>query len=405
MTKTAPSRLLWSAGLILLASVSGVALYTNLPGGGAQAETSEAAPEAAPAIPVSVAAVEARDVTLWREFSGRLEAVDRVQLRSRVAGAIQAVHFREGALVKQGDLLVSIDPAPFQAAVAQAQAQVEAAKARVELARLELERGRKLVASRTVSQSDLDQRMTTAHEAEASLRSAEAALQAAKLDLGYTEIRAPISGRAGRFEITPGNLVAAGSASPVLTTLVSADPIYASFDVSEEFVAKALAELPASESGAPAVERIPVRIATSGQTGKPIEGHLQLINNEVDTASGTVRVRAVLDNKDGRLIPGQFARIEMGEPKPERQLLISERAIGTDQDKKFVLVVGADNKIAYREVKLGEAAEGLRIVQSGLEPGERVVVNGLQRVRPGALIEPQMVAMTTSEQPLATAQR
>ncbi|KXF78044.1 RND transporter MFP subunit [Paramesorhizobium deserti] len=404
MKSFAPRRLLWGAGLILAASVAGTALYTNMPGG-AQAETSAAAPAAPPAVPVSVATVESRDVTIWQEFSGRLEAVDRVEVRSRVAGAIQSVHFREGALVKKGDLLVTIDPAPFEAAVARAEAQVEAAQARVELTKLELERGRRLVASRTVSQSDLDQRLSASHEAEASLRSAEAALQSARLDLGYTEVRAPIDGRAGRIEITSGNLVAAGSGSPVLTTLVSVDPIYASFDVNEELVAKALAELPATKNGAPAVERIPVRIGTSGNAAAPIEGHLQLINNEVDTASGTVRVRAVLDNAGGRLIPGQFARIEMGEPRPERHLMISERAIGTDQDKKFVLVVDPENKLAYREVTLGAATGGLRIVESGLEPGERIVVNGLQRVRAGAVVDPQAVAMAPEEQALATAQR
>jgi membrane fusion protein, multidrug efflux system len=403
MSKTAPRRLLWSTGLVLAASISGAALYTNLPHG-VQAETSAAAPEAAPAIPVSVAAVEARDVTLWQEFSGRLEAVDRVEVRPRVAGAIQSVHFREGSLVKKGDLLVTIDPAPFEAAVARAEAQVQAARARVELTRLELERGRQLVTSRTVSQSDLDQRLSAAHEAEANLRSAEAALQSARLDLSYTEVRAPIDGRAGRIAITSGNLVAAGSGSPVLTTLVSVNPIYVSFNVDEELVAKALSQLPAGKDGAPSVEQIPVRVSTTGMS-KPVEGRLQLINNEVDTASGTVRVRATLDNADGKLIPGQFARIEMGEPKPERQLMISERAVGTDQDKKFVLVVGADNKVAYRQVTLGASAEGLRIVEDGLQSGDRVVVNGLQRVRPGALVEPQMVAMSAEEQPLATAAR
>lgn len=400
MNKFAQRGLLWSTGLALAASISGAALYSNLPHS-AQAETSAAAPTATPAIPVSVAVVEPRDVSIWQEFSGRLEAVDRVEVRSRVAGAIQSVHFREGALVKKGDLLATIDPAPFEAAVARAKAQVEAAQARLDLTTLELERGRKLVSSRTVSQSDLDQRLSASHEAEASLRSAEAALQSARLDLGYTEVRAPIAGRAGKFEITAGNLVAAGSGSPILTTLVSVNPIYASFNADENLVAKALAQLPASENGSPSVEQIPVRIGTSGTA--LITGKLQLINNEVDSASGTVRVRAVLDNPQGKLIPGQFARIEMGEPKPERQVMVNERAIGTDQDKKFVLVVGADNKVAYREVTLGAASEGLRVVKSGLEAGERVVVNGLQRVRPGAVVDPQMVAMSPNEQPVATA--
>ncbi|MEI5678347.1 MULTISPECIES: efflux RND transporter periplasmic adaptor subunit [unclassified Mesorhizobium] len=400
MKKTTTRRLLWGAGLPLVALIFGVATITNLPEN-AKAEVS--APAAAPATPVSVAVVEPREITTWEEFSGRLEAVDRVEIRSRVAGAIQSVHFREGALVKQGDLLVTIDPAPFASAVAQSEALVAAAEARVELTRLELERGRKLVENRTVSQSDLDQRLSASHEAEANLRSAQAALQTAKLDLGYTEVRAPISGRLGRIEITTGNLVAAGSGSPILAKLVSVDPIYASFSIDEQLLARASAELPVTESGALAVEQIPVEIGTASDDGTPIRGKLQLIDNEVDTASGTMRVRAVFDNPNGRLIPGQFVRVRMGQPKPAPELTVSERAVGTDQDKKFVLVVEADNKVAYREVALGASVEGLRIVKSGLKSGERIVVNGLQRVRPGALVDPQLVAMVPNEQALAEA--
>jgi membrane fusion protein, multidrug efflux system len=240
------------------------------------------------------------------------------------------------------------------------------------------------------------------HEAEASLRSAEAALQSARLDLGYTEIRAPIAGRVGKLEITAGNLVAAGAGSPVLASLVSVDPIYASFSVGEEFVARALAELPSGPSGAPAVEQIPVEISTSN--GEPIDGQLQFIDNQVDAASGTVRVRAVFENPAGRLIPGQFVRVRLGQPKPQPELVISERAVGTDQDKKFVFVIDGENKVTYRQVKLGPSAEGLRIVKGGLEPGERIVVNGLQRVRPGVLVDPQPVAMSPAEQALAGAE-
>lgn len=398
MKKTTIRRLLLGAGVTTIALISAAALTTN-PLEGPRADA--AAPGPAQATPVSVAVVEARDVTTWEDFSGRLEAVGRVELRSRVAGAIQSVHFREGALVSKGDLLVTIDPAPYAAEVARAEALVGAAQARVELSRQELDRGRKLVATRTVSQSDLDQRLSASHEAEANLRSAEAALRSARLDLDYTELRAPISGRVGKLEITEGNLVAAGSNSPVLVTLVSVDPIYASFNVNEQVVTRALAQLPSADIRA--IENIPVEIGTADDSGTPIRGRLQLIDNEVDAASGTVRVRAVFENAKGRLIPGQFVRARIGQPKPAPALMISERAVGTDQDKKFVFVVDGDNKVAYRQVALGASVEDLRIVEDGLDAGERVVVNGLQRVRPGAVVDPQEVAMTPVREALAEA--
>lgn len=399
MKKNVARRLLWGAGLTLIVSISGATLVANFR---QDAKADAAVP--VQATPVSVAVVEPRETMTWEEFSGRLEAVDRVDLRSRVAGAIQAVHFREGALVEQGELLITIDPAPYAAAVAQAEAVVAAAKARLELTGLELERGQKLAENRTVSQSNLDQRLSAHHEAQASLGSAEAALQSAKLNLDYTEIRAPISGRVGKIEITEGNLVAASAGSPVLTSLVSVDPIYASFSVGEQFATRALAELPAGAAGAPSVEQIPVEISTAGGDGAPIRGQLQFIDNEVDAASGTIRVRAVFGNSQGRLLPGQFVRVRLGQPKPAPELVISERAVGTDQDKRFVFVVDAENKIAYRQVMLGATAEGLRIVEEGLDAGERIVVNGLQRVRPGALVDPQPVAMAPVEQALAGAE-
>jgi multidrug efflux system membrane fusion protein len=397
MTIFGSRRLLAGVGV---GAVLSLAAATTLIDGSNGAKAGASAATEPAAIPVSVATVKLQDVTTWQEFSGRLEAVDRVDLRSRVAGAIQSVNFREGALVKKGHVLVTIDPAPFEATVAQAKAQVSAAEARVELTKLELDRGRKLVASRTVSQSDLDQRMSAYHEATASLRSAEAALQSAELDLGYTEIRAPIEGRIGKHQVTVGNLVAAGAGSPVLTTLVSVDPIYVGFDVNEEIVARILSELPSGATGERATENIPVEMETEGDSA-PIRGRLQFIDNRVDAASGTVQLRAVFDNPDGLLLPGQFVRVRIGQPKPEPQLLISERAVGTDQDKKFVLVVDPQNKLDYRRIVLGDWADGLRIVRTGLKPGDRIVVNGLQHVRPGAVVAPEPVAMASVEQPAA----
>lgn len=394
MTVFNSRRLFAGAALVVLVAAGGVtAVFDGSTGAKAGPSAAATAPSA---IPVSVATVKARDITTWQDFSGRLEAVDQVDLRSRVAGAIQSVNFREGSLVRKGDVLLTIDPAPYQATVDKAKAQVASAQAQVELTKLQLDRSRRLVASRTVSQSDLDQRTSDYHEAIATLQSARAALQSAELDLGYTQIRAPISGRIGKIEITAGNLVAAGSSSPVLTTIVSVDPIYASFDVDERVVAGALAELPAGDSGTRPVRDIPVEIAVDGDK-TPVRGRLQFIDNHVDTASGTVHVRAVFDNHDGNLLPGQFVRVRIGQPKPRPQVLISDRAVGTDQDKKFVLLVGANDKLAYRQVELGDWADGLRIVTSGLKAGDRIVVDGLQRVRPGAVVAPQPVAMASVE--------
>ena len=378
---------LWGAGMGVAAAVAGAAFYLELPRG-AQA-TEAAGPAAMPAVPVTVAAVEPRDITSWQEFSGRLEAIDRVEVRPRVAGAIQSVQFREGALVKQGDLLVTIDPATYEAAVAQAQAQVGAAKARLNLTKVEVDRGQKLFDNKTISQSDMDTRASNYAEADANVKAAQATLQTAQLNLDYTQVRAPISGRVGKIAVTVGNLVAAGSSSPALTTLVSVDPVYASFNASEQTVTQALSELPVTNGAAPPVEQIPVQIGTANDNGTPVNGKLQLIDNEVDAASGTITVRAVFDNPGGRLIPGQFVRVRMGQPKAESKLLISERAIGTDQDKKFVFVVGEGNKVEYRPISLGDTSDGMRIVNSGLNAGDRIIINGLQRVRPGAVVDPK----------------
>lgn len=381
---------LWAlagASLAVAVSVSAAVIVMNLPI--SSPATAAGEPSAPPAVPVTVAEVKSRQITVWEEFSGRLEAVDRVQIRSRVAGEIQSVDFREGALVKAGDLLFTIDPAPFETAVAQREGQVELAEAQLNLAKLEFDRGSKLIGTHAISQSVLDQRQNSFTEAQANLRTAQAALKAAKLELGYTKVLAPVSGRVGKIEITVGNLVAAGSSSPALTTLVSVDPIYASFNASEDLVARVLAELPQTDDAVPPLHLIPVEIETSASPGKPVRGKLQLVDNQVDAVSGTIGVRAVFDNPGGRLIPGQFVRIRMGEPEPEAKILISERAIGTDQDKKYVFVVGDDNKVAYRPVELGRAAEGERIVDGGLSSGERIVVNGLQRIRSGALVDPQ----------------
>lgn len=384
MTARIRNAALWASALATALAIAGGSIYLDQP---REAQAAPAAAAAPPAVPVTVATVQPRSVTVWREFSGRLEAVDRVQIRPRVAGAIQAVHFREGGLVKQGDLLVSLDPEPFKAAVDQARGEVASAQARLDLAKTELDRGTTLMARNTISESELAQRQSTHASSVAALQSAKASLRRAELNLGYTEIRAPIAGRLGRLEVTVGNLVAEGSASQALTTLVSVDPIYAGFTIDEDYLQQILSVLPAKDRYS-ALEQIPVQVILP-ETVAPLTGRLQLINNEVDAATGTIRVRAIFDNPDGRLIPGQFVRIRMGQPNTENRLVISERAVGTDQDKKFVFVVDSGNTVAYRQIELGAPVEGQRIVEKGLAAGDRVVVSGLQRIRPGAVVQPQ----------------
>ncbi len=391
--KKGPSRArLWGAGLVAITVVAAAGAYLLLPMTDNPGKAVAAAPP--PAAPVSVAIVEPKSVKLWDEFSGRLEAVERVDIRSRVSGAIEAVHFREGALVNKGDILITIDPAPYKAEVMRAQAQLAATQARSALTQTDLERGKQLIDSRTLSQRDLDQRENAAREAEANVRAAQASLEASQLNLDYTKIRAPVAGRVGRLNVTVGNLVAAGASGPVLTTLVSVNPIYASFDADEASLLRALGSLP-TQAARNEIDRIPVQMVL-GDSNTPRQGKLQLIDNQIATATGTVRVRAVFDNSDGALIPGQFARLFLGRADDKPVLLVSERAIGTDQDKRYVLVVDKDKKAAYREVTLGSAVDGLRVIRDGLTAGDQVIVSGLMRVRPGAPVEPKLVPMLAS---------
>ena len=369
-----------AATLAALVAVGAGAFALHSIGAESKSAAAAQAANAPQAMPVPVQVIEEREVTTWDEFSGRLEAVERVDVRSRVAGAVKSVHFTEGALVKREQLLVTIDPDPYAAEVDRAQAQVIAAQARVTYTKSERERSQRLWDESAIAQRELDERVNAAQEAEANLRAAHAALTSAKLNLSYTQVRAPVAGRVGKLEVTVGNLVAAGPGAPVLTTLVSVNPIYASFDADEHVVLRALKE---------GQKDIAVEAETVTNGGRKLRGRLQLIDNQVNTKSGTVRVRAVFDNKDGSLIAGQYVKLRMGRAKAEPAILVSERAVGTDQDKRFVFVVGADDKAIWRQVTLGGTVNGQRIVTSGLESGERIVVNGLQRVRPGAQLAPQ----------------
>ena len=379
----------WTLGVLSSGACVVVAILFGLRSPNVVAST----PAAPAGVPVSVAVVAISNVTTWDEFSGRVESIERVAIRSRVAGPVQAVHFKEGEPVRKGDLLITIDPAPFAAEVERAQAQVDFAQERHSFTRSEFQRAQRLVDEHAISQREYDGSANAHREAEAGLAAARAALRTARLNLTWTGIKAPVSGRVGRLEVTVGNLVAAGPEAPVLTTLVSVDPIYASFEADESVVAQALDDIQVAGSiGRGRIEQIPVQMDAIGSSASHL-GHLQLVDNQVDARSGTVRVRAIFANLDGRLMDGQFAKLRMGQVKARAAILVNEKAVGTDQSKKYVMVVGADGHATYREVTLGAQANGLRIVTSGLKDHEQIIVNGLQRVQPGALVAPKIVSM------------
>ncbi len=374
----------------VVAAVAGLA-YVNLP---VSASPAPAAPTPA-AVPVSVAAVIERAVVEYEEFSGRLEAIEQVAVQPRVAGYIESIHFKPGALVSKGDTLFVIDPKPYAAEVARAQAALTAAQAKVALAESELARAQRLLEDRAIAQREFEERANAQREARAAVQSAEAALELARLNLGYTRVTAPISGRASRAEVTVGNLVAAGAGGPALTSIVSTGRIYATFEIDEG----AYLKLAAAHAGKP----LPVYLGLANEQGHPRQGRLEFVDNKLDPGSGTIRVRAVFDNADNVLTPGLFARLKIGGGRATPAVLINDRAVGTDQSRKFVFVVNADNTVAYREVKLGPNVDGLRIVRDGLAAGDRIVVNGLQRVRPGVTVAPTEVPI--DEKPALAQQR
>jgi multidrug efflux system membrane fusion protein len=346
---------------------------------------------AAPAaVPVSVARVLEQSVTEWDEFSGRVQAIDSVQVRPQVSGIIEAVHFDDGQMVRKGDLLFTIDPRPFQAALDNAQAVEAGAEAKVALAQTNQNRNQQLIASHAIAQSELDQTNDALLEAQASLKAAQAAVQTAQLNLNYTAITAPVTGRASRAEITVGNLVGDGPTAPVLTTVVSVSPVYVAFEIDEQTYLRYAANGASGNSG---IDKIPVSIGLANEAEYPRQGRIHSLDNQLDTTSGTIRVRAIFDNPTGELTPGLYARVRTGGSAAEKAILVDDRAVGTDQDKKYVMVIDADNKASYRAVTLGPIVNGLRVIRSGLQKDERIVVNGLQRVRPNSIVAPTEVAM------------
>lgn len=368
------------------AAVAALVLTASLSGCGEQREAQAAETPAEPqAMPVSVAAVVSRKIVERQEFSGRIEAVESAQIRARVGGTIEEIRFKPGSLVKKGDVLFVIDQRPYKAELLRSEAAAASAQAKAELAAKEVERSRRLLADNAIAQRDFDERAASERQLQAAARADQAAAAVARLNVDYSVIRAPFSGRVGKAEVTVGNLV---DSSVVLTSLVSVHPVYVSFDGDEATFLK-LGN--AARSNLSAVK---VAAGLTSEEGLPHQGHLEFVDNRIDPASGSVRMRAVLPNPQGQLTPGLFARVQVGaDANATTTTLIHDTAIGTDQNRKFVYVVGAGNKAEYRVVQLGPQVDGLRVVRSGLKEGERIVVNGLQRVRPGAPVAPQLVPM------------
>jgi len=370
-------------------------LLTSVTLAACAAPAAQAPPPEAP--PVTAARALARDVTEWNEFTGRLEAVHNVDVRPRVSGLVASVQFTEGAVVQRGDVLFEIDPRPFQAEVDRLRADLARAQAAFARTSAERDRARRLSAENAISAEEHDRRFSSAAEAEAQVSAVEAGLRAAELQLEFTKVVAPIDGRVGRAIVTEGNLVSSGPGeATLLTTLVSLDPIYASFEVDEQSFLAFQKAASGARTGGAAGGWGEIRMALGSDEEFPRKGRLQFLDNQLDTTTGTIRVRAVFANGDGGLTPGLFVRLRLSGGKPYPAVLIQDQAVGTDLDKRFVYVIGEDQAVAYRAVTLGPVVEGLRVVRSGLAPDEVVLVNGLQRVRPGTKVNAALQPMDTT---------
>ena len=357
-----------------------------------EAETTEAPPEPPR---VTVARPIQREVMEWDEFTARFVAVERVELRARVSGYLNSIHFADGQIVQRDELLFRIDPRPFEAAVAGAEGRLAEARSRATLADRELERVMSLLRARAASESNLEQRNQAVEGGRAQVAEAEAQLRRARLDLEFTTIRSPLTGRIGRHLVSPGNLVAGGQdgGATLLATIVSIDPIDASFDIDQATGLRYVRMAQAGERPSSRDTANPVRLALGDEEGFPHNGQVVFVDNEADLGTGTLRLRARFANPNQVFQPGLFARIRLLNTLPYQALMVPDSAVATDQSRRIVYVLGENNQVRMREVRLGSLHDDMRVIRDGLGPQDEVVVNGLSRIRAGRPVTPERAPM------------
>jgi RND family efflux transporter MFP subunit len=350
---------------------------------------------AAALTPVTVSYPAERYVTDYADFPARIAAVDSVEVRAHVWGYLQKVNFKEGALVQKGDVLFELDPRPYEALLNQAKAKVVQDEAQLKYDEAEYQRNQRLVASAAASRSDLDKTASAREVDRANIAADKAQVAARELDLQYTKVTAPVSGRVSRYNVTVGNLIQSGDqgGGTVLTTIVSVDPVYAYFDMDERAVQRARHLLREGNPESSGATRVPLSLGLATEERFPHQGTIDFVDNQVNPKTGTLRVRGVFANKDEALTPGFFARVRMPIGPPREAVLVTDRALDNDQGQKILYVVNDKNEVVSHPVRVGALHDGLRVIEDGLNPGERVIVNGLQQVRLGAVVEPKLVPM------------
>jgi multidrug efflux system membrane fusion protein len=377
------------AALLASATVGGMLAYGSI----ASSAHAESQTASAPTIEVDVAPARLTQIREYQTYSGKFEAVDAVEIRPLVSGSITQVHFKDGATVRKGEPLFTIDPRLYQAAVHEAEGEVDSAQAHHLFAQTDAQRATKLLQQNAISQRDVDAARRIERAAAAELRSAKAKLETAQVNLDYCHIVSPVDGRVSRAELTVGNVVTAGSSAPVLTRVVSVTPIYAAFEVDEQSYLKYLSDHQD--------RNIPVDLGLADETGFSRQGAIDSIDNRLNGNSGTIRVRARFENPNGAMVPGMFARVKVNGGNPRKAMMVTDEAVATDQDRKYVLVVNDQQHVVYKQVQTGPLYNGLRIIESGISAGDRVIVNGMQRVRPDQLVTARTVTMDPAHVPLS----